>query len=61
MTCSPCRQAGKYNADAERLKDADPATSQVLQYAAHDAHGHCEYKTCSCQHRVGHYIGKRPL
>ena len=58
MICDPCREAGKLNADANRVYD--PVTIEYLRHRAQEKHGECaDPHTCPCNHQLGDFTNRR--
>lgn len=56
MICTPCRNAGRLNADANRVYDEESQRYLVLR--ALEAHASCNQR-CDCEHQVGQFRNER--
>lgn len=56
MICTPCREGGRLNADAQRVYD--DISKRYLTKRALEAHAACPGR-CECHHAVGDFTNRR--
>jgi len=57
VICEPCQEAGRLNADANRVYDE--ASAAYLRARASERHDECHQHGCPCCHYVGDFRNRR--